>query len=130
MVLKKSQVSMEFFILVGAALLMVIVFSFASLDHLEDFEDQREYNLVKDIALKLQTEIYLAATSEEGYRRQFDIPDKLEDVFNYSVVIKNNNSLIVYTTKSLYIVSVPQIEGSISKGINNISKQGGIVYVN
>lgn len=121
---------MEFFILVGAALLMVIVFSFASLDHLEDFEDQREYNLVKDIALKLQTEIYLAATSEEGYRRQFDIPDKLEDVFNYSVVIKNNNSLIVYTTKSLYIVSVPQIEGSISKGINNISKQGGIVYVN
>lgn len=130
MILKKSQVSMEFFILVGTALLMVILFSSVSLDHLKDFENQREQNLIKDMALKLQTEIYLAATSEEGYKRQFEIPEKLEDIINYSVVIKNNNSLIVYTSKSLFTVSVPQIDGSISKGTNNISKEGGIVYVN
>ena len=130
MILKKSQTAMEFFVLIGLASLTTVVFILASLDQIKEFYDKREDIVIKDLALKLQTEINLAATSENGYHRQFTIPEKLRDTINYSVVIKKNETLIVYSDKSLYAVSIPKVSGNITKNTNTITKSGGVVNLN
>lgn len=130
MFLKKSQTAIEFFVLVGLVALTVVIFMLASLGQIKEFQDKGEYILIKDMALKLQTEVTLAATSEDGYRRQFTIPDKLEETVNYSVTIKNNETLIVHSDKSLYAVSIPKVIGNITKNANTITKTGGVVNLN
>ena len=130
MFLKKSQTAIEFFVLVGLVALTVVIFMLASLGQIKEFQDKGEYILIKDMALKLQAEVTLAATSEDGYQRQFTIPDKLEETINYSVTIKNNETLIVHSDKSLYAVSIPKVIGNITKNANTITKTGGVVNLN
>jgi len=130
MFLKKSQTAMEFFVLVGLAALTIVIFMLASLDQIKEFQDKKEHIALKDLALKLQTEINLAATAEDGYQRQFTIASKLDNTINYSVVIKNNETLIVYSDKSLYAVSIPKVIGNITKNTNTITKSGGVVNLN
>jgi uncharacterized protein (UPF0333 family) len=130
MVLKKGQISMEFFILVGLASLLVIIFIMATLDQIKEFQDEREFLLIKDVALKLQAEIYLAATAEDGYQRQFTLPSKLGDTINYTIAIKNNETLVVYSDKSLYAAPIPKVTGNITKNTNTITKTGGVINLN
>ncbi len=130
MFLKKSQTAIEFFVLVGLVALTIVIFMLASLGQLKEFQDKGEYILIKDMALKLQTEVVLAATSEDGYQRQFTLPDKLGETVNYTVTIKNNETIIVHSDKSLYAVSIPKVIGNITKNTNTITKTGGVVNLN
>lgn len=125
----KAQVSAEFFVFLGLAFLIAIAFEIASLDQLNDFRAQKENEAVKDLALKLQKEVLIAATVEDGYVRVFDIPDKI-DGFNYSLTTLNNHTITVQSKNSLYIVSIPKAIGNMSKGYNVINKTGGVIYVN
>jgi len=130
MFLKKSQTAIEFVVLVGLVALTAVIFMLASLGQIKEFQDRKEYILIKDMALKLQTEVTLAATSEDGYQRQFTLPDKLEETINYSITIKNNETIIVHSDKSLYAVSIPKVKGNITKNTNTITKTGGVVNLN
>ena len=130
MLLKKSQTAIEFFVLVGLVGLTIVVFMLASLGQIKEFQDKKEYALLKDLALKLQTEVVLAATSEDGYQRQFTIPDQLGETINYTITIKNNETLIVHSDKSLYVVSIPRVLGNMTKNTNTITKTGGVVNLN
>lgn len=125
----KAQISMEFFILVGLALLIAIAFEIASLDQLKDFRDQKESEAVKDVALKIQRELLLAATVEDGYVRVFELPDRLDSTINYSLTILNS-TLFVQSKNSFYSVAIPKVAGNLSRGINNINKTGGVIYLN
>ena len=125
---KSSQISFEFFILLGLAFLIALAFEIASLDQLKDFRIQKETEAVKDLALKLQKELLVAATVEDGYVRIFEIPDKLDSI-NYTLTTLNQ-TITVKSKNSLYIVSVPRAFGNASKGTNTINKTNGIIYIN
>jgi len=127
MILRKSQIAMEFVVLIGLASLTTAIFILAYLDQIKEFQDKREHFAVRDLALKLQTEIVLAATAEDGYQRQFTIPDKLINTINYDIVIENNETLIVYSDKSLYAVPLPKVRGNITKNTTTITKIGGVI---
>ncbi|MBS3114953.1 hypothetical protein J4448_07680 [Candidatus Woesearchaeota archaeon] len=124
----KAQVSAEFFIFLGLAFLIAIAFELASLEQLNDFRIQKENEAVKDLALKLQKELLIAAVVEDGYVRFFQIPDKLDSI-NYSLATKNS-TITVQSKNSLYIVSIPRAIGNASKGANTINKTGGVIYIN
>ena len=124
----KSQVSSEFFIFVGLAFLIAIAFSLASLDQLQDFRLQRESEAVKDIALKLQKEMLIAASVEDGYARVFEIPDKLDSI-DYFLTVQNN-TIIVQSKNSFYASLIPKATGNLTKGANKINKTGGVIYIN
>jgi len=123
----KSQVSAEFFVFLGLAFLIAIAFEIASLDQLNDFRLQKENEAVKDLALKLQKELLIAATVEDGYVRVFEIPEKLDNVnytlttLNYTITVKSKNAF--------YIVSVPRAIGGVGKGTNTINKTNGVIYI-
>ena len=123
-----AQVSTEFFILIGLGLLVAIAFEIASLDQLKEFRIQKENDAVRDLAHKLQKELLIAASVEDGYVRTFKVPDNLDN-FNYSITTQNS-TLFVQSKNGFYIITIPSIVGNISKGINVINKTEGIIYVN
>ena len=124
----KAQVSAEFFIFLGLAFLIAIAFELASLEQLNDFRLQKENEAVKDLALKLQQELLIAANVEEGYLRIFEIPDNLEGI-NYSLSAQNS-TITVKSKNAFYLVSIPRVVGNVSKGTNLINKTNGIIYIN
>ena len=123
----KAQISAEFYVFLGLAFLIAIAFEIASLDQLQDFRIQKESDAVKDIALKLQKELLVAANVEDGYVRVFEIPEKLDNVnytlatLNYTITVKSKNAF--------YIVSIPRAIGRVGKGTNTINKTNGVIYI-
>ena len=124
----KTQVSTEFFIFLGLAFLVAVAFEIASLTQLNDFRAEKENEAIKDVALKLQKELFVAATVEDGYVRSFKMSDKIGEI-NYSITTLNS-TIIVQSKNGFYTVSIPKVVGNASKGINIINKTGGVVYIN
>lgn len=126
----KAQSSMEFFILTGLAFLAVIIFVAASANEAREFRDQKEFFLIKDLALKLQKEVALAASVEEGYERSFDLPEKLEGIVDYGMITKNN-TITVNSSKTVFHAAIPSTLGrNFTKGANKIEKINGEIYIN
>ena len=123
----KSQVALEFLIFSGIAFILVIVLTAISANQIKGLFNYKEDILVKDLALKVQGELNLAAMVEDGYTREFEVPDKLDNI-DYSIFIVNG-TLFVQSKNSLYIVSIPSIIGNISIGTNVINKIEGVIYI-
>ena len=127
---KKSQSSMEFFTLVGLAFLATILFAAIAVNEVKEFSDQKEFLMIKDISLRLQKEVAIAASVEDGYERSFALEDKLEDKVDYFIIV-TNTSINVNSSKSAFSVRIPLIYGkNFTKGSNKIEKINGKVYVN
>ncbi|MBI2559215.1 hypothetical protein HYW20_07885 [Candidatus Woesearchaeota archaeon] len=124
----KAQISAEFFVLLGLGFLIAIAFDLASISQLKDFRTEKESEAVKDLALKLQMELLIAANVEDGYVRVFSIPDALDNI-NYSLTAQNS-TIIVQSKNGFYIVPIPKVIGNVSKGTNVINKSGGVIYIN
>jgi len=124
----KAQISSEFFIFVGLGLLIAFAFEIASIQQLNDFRLQKENEAVKDVALKLQKELLLAANVEDGYTRVFDVPNKIDNI-DYSILM-GNTTITINSSKSIYIIAIPSTIGNLTKGTNTINKIGGVIYVN
>ena len=124
----KAQVSAEFFILMGFVFLIAVAFEIASIGQLNDFRLQKENDAVQDLALKLQKEVILAASVEDGYSRTFTIPASLDSI-NYTLT-RENSSIALQSKNSLFIIQVPNSVGNLTKGANTINKTGGVVYIN
>ena len=124
----KAQISAEFFVFLGLAFLIAIAFELASLSQLNEFRLRKENEAVKDLALKIQKELLVAAVVEDGYVRTFALPDRL-DSFNFT--LSTQNSTIMVTSKnSYYAMRIPNAIGNLTKGSNRINKTGGVIYIN
>lgn len=124
----KAQITAEFYILLGISFLIAIAFEIASLQQLNDFRKQKEGEFVKDIALKLQKEVLLAANVEDGYVRVFQIPDKLDNI-DYFLTVQNY-TVNIQSKNAFYVVPIPKAIGNMTKGTNVINKTGGVIYIN
>ena len=124
----RAQVSTEFFIFLGLAFLIALSFEIVSLGQLNDFRIQKENEAVKDLAIKFQKELLVAATVEDGYVRIFNVPNKLDSI-NYSVITQNS-TITVQSQNSIYIVAIPAVTGAVGKGTNIINKTGGVIHIN
>ena len=99
----KAQISSEFFIFIGLTFLIALAFEIASLDQLNDFRIRKESEEVRDVALKLQRELFIASAVEDGYFRTFVLPDNLEGI-DYSLITRNS-TITVLSKNSLFIVT-------------------------
>ena len=127
---KLSQSSIEFFFFTALAFLILILFMAISANEVKEFRDQKEFFLIKDLALKLQKEVGIAASVEDGYVRSFTLPDKLENIVDYFITIRNN-TLTINSSKTVYTVAIVNFTGDFTKGSNKIEKRAnGRIYVN
>ncbi len=126
----KSQSSMEFFALVGLAFLATILFAAITVNEIREFSDQKEFLMIKDLALRLQKEVAIAASVEDGYERSFTLEDKLEGKVDYFTIV-TNSSVNVNSSKAAFSARIPLIYGkNFTKGSNKVEKTNGKIYVN
>ena len=125
---RKAQSAFEFLLLVGVAFVMAIVFLIGSLSDIKDLSEKKEYFLVREQADRIWQEISLAVQVEDGYRRSFTIPEQLENR-EYGILM-SNNTLILTSEHVTYILRIPGVGGNITKGVNNITREEGMVRIN
>lgn len=126
--MKRSQTSLEFIILYSVLSVMVIIAIVLGYGEVISKTKEKESADVKDLALKIQNEILIASNSEDGYKRIFNIPDKIENI-EYTATI-NGTSLNVNTSSVHYFLFVPNTLGNLKKGSNEIQKKEEIIYLN
>lgn len=124
----KSQISAEFLTFVGIAFLFAIVFVALSASNVKELNSKEEYFLVRDTALRIQSEIDIASQVEDGYERYFTLPTTLNGI-EYNVSI-NNNVLSVWTENAVHAAPVPNITGKLDKSKNKIIKVDNAIFVN
>ena len=154
--MKKTQISMEFVLLVTFMLFVFIVFFSVVQYRLAEATHEKELELLKQVGESIRNELTLAANVEDGYERTFIVPENVigrdYDIYliNYGTVLGLElgfgDSLTVDTVggateiveeKSVF-VSLPAMRikqfGSasdtfceISKGDNIIKKEDGII---
>jgi hypothetical protein len=127
---RKAQSSIEFMILVSAAMFFIIVF--ISLLYMQVFDNNiKRYN--KEISLlsyEVKDEIYLANEASDGYFREFDVPQKIIGK-NYSIQLIGLDLYIISEDEAhASLIYVGNVTGNIHKGKNIIKKDEGIVYLN
>ena len=123
----KSQISLEFLTLIGLALVILICALIIASSNLEMKQDEEEQIAVKDLAMMIQNELYLAAQVRDGYQREIMVPYKV-NIWDYTIN-QTNISLSIQTSNVYYELAIPKIIGNISKGSNIIRNQGGNVTV-
>ena len=60
---------------------------------INEINKKKEVIVVKDLALKIQSEVNIASNSEDGYRRNFEIPEFI-DYINFSINVNETHVLV------------------------------------
>jgi hypothetical protein len=126
--LRKSQVAMEFIMLVLLAFMIMIVFTVVGRDSMVDLRKEEEFVALKDVALAVQSEIFTATNVEDGYTREFGLPASLNGI-NYTIQI-SGGYVIAESENHEHALKISPVTGDVTKGANVIRKEGGIVYLN
>ena len=126
-ILKKSQIMIEFVLITGIVLATAVIF-IAALSQNKALHRSNEFFLVKDVALKIQNEISVTSYIEDGYSRQFELPEKINNKdYNISII---NNTLTVWTNTTSFVAPILNITGYLKKETNTITKANGVTYIN
>ncbi len=129
---EKSQISIEFIAFLSlAVLILIFVLPFAVRKNSE-MSAEKNYLVLKDLGESIENEIYLALIVEDGYSRNFSIPDSIGA--NALYIAQNNsvqNATIMnlYTSKTSRQIRVPKIQGQLKTGQNTIRKEEGMIHV-
>jgi hypothetical protein len=127
--MKKGQVATEFIIFFGFMFLIFVVFIVAVASDYRTLSTDKERLLLSDQAHTIRKEILVAAGVEDGYYREFDIPENLEGT-EYTVQIVNN-VLVIESANEEFSIKVPPITGTLAKGAtNSIENKEGLICVN
>jgi len=125
--IKKGQVVLEFTLLVGIAMFTLITFLGVVMYHTQHLNELEDLKNIEDVANKAQRELNLAAYVSDGYSRSFTLPDTLygED---YTITIYED-LLVVSVEDNTISKRISSVVGSIQKGANTITKEGGVINV-
>lgn len=88
--MKTSQVSTEFMVFIGMAIVLLMVYMAIANNFLNLAYTQKEIISAQDLAKILKNEINLASRVENGYIKEFQLPHQV-DYKNYTINIPPNN---------------------------------------
>ena len=125
---RHAQVAIEFVILIGLLMFIMLLFLTFIHNYVVDVRSDKDRELLKDIAYAIQAEIHIAASVDDGYERNFIVPDLL-DSMNYTINL-TGNQIWATTTKAEIVLNIPNVIGNLTKGGNTIRKSDGIIYLN
>lgn len=125
----KSQSATEFIVLAAFMLLVVIGFFAVASSRILNAKEDASQKIAQDIADLAYNEIETAKSLNDGYTRTFVMPQDVNNI-NYSISIIDNRELSVSYLGYEYVRFLPSnVTGNISKGLNNINKNKGVIYL-
>lgn len=137
---KKAQSSIEFASIIGVMFLVFIVFFYAVSTKLISTQRDNDISMLEDLGLFVQNELRLATTAEDGYYREFEIPETLLGK-EYKINITNYGdigytdiilSYVNHTLEYSHVFPVGNVTGEINKNLNltvKITKVNNLVIV-
>lgn len=128
--MKRAQTSIEFIILIGGVLFFFVIMMMVFQQNIASKTTERKNLAVQEVALGIQKEISLAASSSDGYQRNFNIPQTILGM-EYNVTL-DTLSIYIYTLNGDYASSlrIEKVTGQIQKGNNFIRKVDGEILLN
>lgn len=128
---KKGQISFEFMMMVGFAILIMSVLLLELGKDIRDANYQRQYQQIRDIGVAVQKEFYIAAQVKEGYYREFKIPNKTRDGVEFEIYITKNTLVLDTKDRIHHYMILPNITGDIIPGQwNVINTSSGVIRLN
>jgi hypothetical protein len=128
---KRGQVAMEFLILISIAFMIFLVYTMVTRDKISNLSMEEEYIQLQDFTDSARNEILVASQVEDGYYREFTLPQKIGDKYEYTIHInQTTDKLEINTTNHQEVIEIPHVNGTIQKGLNEITKEGGTIYLN
>lgn len=124
----KAQVAMEFIMFIMIAFMIMIVFTAFAKESMIDLRKDEEGDALKDVVHSVKSEILIATGVEEGYKRNFEIPEQVRGI-NYTIEIAYGY-ITAESRNHEYSIQIPPTVGVITKGENTIRKEGGVVFLN
>jgi hypothetical protein len=127
---KKAQASIEFIVLSGFIIFFIIVFLVIIQSGVSSRINERNAEIYSELIFDVQDEINMAFKSSDGYRREFNLPQRIEGT-DYNITIIGNSIYLKTDDKKFAMsVSTMPVTGNVAKGINVIKKEGGVIYLN
>ena len=126
----KSQSAIEFMIILGTVMFFFTLLFISLNDRISDKVKEKNNLAIKEIALTVQDEIAFAYKSENGYQRNFQIPD-LANSKEYFLNITDGSIYVITDDKNEAIsLPLPSINGNAKKGNNIIKKNESGIFLN
>ena len=126
---KISQSAVEFIALASFMILVTLTLLAIISSSVIDAKEEGNRKTAVDIAEFVYKEIDTARPLSDGYIRTFSIPQTINGI-NYTVNITDNRELIVNYLDNEHVKFLPaNISGNISKGMNEVRKINGIIYL-
>lgn len=120
---RKGQVSLEFILLVMVSFIFFIIILMSVSKELVELSSQRDVKELRDVTNRLREEIFLASIVQEGYYREFRLPEELNGK-GYSLEI-SDGILTGRLRNHTHRVPAPEVIGVPHTGLNIINKTGG-----
>ncbi len=126
----KSQSSMEFIVLATFMLLVIVGFFGVTSSRVLEAREDINRKIAEDIADFAYREIEIATSVNDGYKKNFNMPQNVNGV-NYSIKIVDNIELTVTYLDYEHVRFLPSnVTGNITKGLNTITRNNSIIYIN
>ena len=128
--MNNAQSATEFIILTSFMFLVIVGFFALVSSKVLEAKEQTNLKIAQDIADFAYREIEIAKSLNDGYTRHFVMPKTVNGI-KYNINIIDNKELIVNYTGYEYIKFLPaNVSGKIKKGLNKISKNMTLIYIN
>ena len=131
LILQKGEVSIEFVVLVGIILIIfTFMISVIGIKN-QDITDSMIYSDAQRIANTIAYEINIASRVE-GYYSEFEIPEKIANIENYSVEIKKDFRIVQVKwgdNSEMSNIVTENVSGNVNPGLNKIRNEGGLITI-
>lgn len=130
-ILKKGQVSMEFFLIIGLSFVVLSVILVELGADIRQANQKKEYEQIRDLGVALQKEFYIAAQVRPGYYREFYVSNTTRDGTTFNIYI-DKNTLVMQSQNNVHqYFQLPNVSGTINPGqTNSINTSGGAIQLN
>lgn len=133
LILRKSEASIEFVVLIGILLLFFVFFIGITGVNNRDISESTVFANARNILDTVTNEINTASRIE-GYYREFFLPERLSNGEVYYITIYTNLRMvkIEWTNKKNIMSNIvtENVMGSVNPGVNVIKNEKGIVKIN
>ncbi len=124
---RKSQITIEFIILVASGITISLVLLALSMRFFSSLIDDNNSEELYDLGQSLSRELFLSVEAGNGYHRVLVLPLTL-NMRDYSVSL-SNSTLSLSSGSSRFSFVVPPVIGSLVKGRNVIINDHGVIFV-
>lgn len=114
----------------GVAIFAMMLFLGMLFYNIQRINNEKKEIVFRDFSYAIQNEFNLANRVQNGYYREFVLPDAVEGIA-YSITI-NSNNLVITTNNQNFYEMLPNltVNSNLVIGLNKINKTNGTIYLN